>query len=1469
MKKAKYKIIKSITILLVCIISPIIILTTNLIYFNKANVHSALGVIIGPTVFPGLDGGIGDGTIPANTDYSNANLKQDTPYPDGALRAYSSLGIYNSRRDETDGLLKYLSFVRYFKVVRNDGRYIYDDDGILDTYDISSLGDEVVDYKAYITATCTTLPHDNGGFFWTERQGRFKDAKLLLKEWKKYSNMNIASIEKTLSKDLPTNPSNQVLNLGNLYQDNENTYSNSDLASISFDGTCYWENTFWGGTGDNFILQAGLNSGWFRIKSRDWNNTLTANVSSANYRGSTAYYSPKEFTAIASNLNNYVKLNDVRATSQYGTSVVPYKDGHHIYLTDSFTKVEIENGAENTYTTYYCFIDNTLPEVSYNYLNSNALDNRKVGTITTDTTGAKSQTIYEGLFKDQVQVIFSYDENTEAPESATYTYNGNTYNLTSGTWLSQDGDYIVTVRDLAGNTTISKFTIDSSSPSQNLAKLQSDKTYKISRWYLANIPYNYIGSGSYSFATYEDALNSAKIAELKTNATSYTLEDGEEFIYTNLIANGDSVKVGRYWYYKSKDSPNLYVYYFDNQLLDEAITHYAKNFVSEAQTYKINSTLNPNNYGNEIGSSVINNIINDGYIVNNFTFRYYDDSDTYKIFYDYQNDNTENWIEFQYNVPFISQVNSSGLYKIKEIDFVGHETIYYVYYDNIAPMLDIEVKLYGKDRLLEQTISVADIPNNNELIFYYEKFSIKQIIEDDIWWTMEVKCPDGKTLRYTYLDELPNFDELGSGQYTITIADRTNNQFSFKVGLVGKAPEVKFENINANTQLKITILTGESYNIITDLKIYRNDICLNTENGYDEFPEDDSNSLININPSTLRYIFNKGGIYIVEITDNFGRTLAYEYKFEKDLPIGILVGVIHNGKTKDEVKFVYDSNKYFVVVSKDEQNYEADNSVDGKITTLYFNPEEESENHYLIRLTDKLDTDNYNIYSFTIKTIKPILYLYGVEPDGKTGGNVYASWENDEEQYTSTYTNNGETKEYRKGQILTNSGYYTITLKDEIGNEAKANFEIDKSIDFLIEDFNGNKYSIEEIKYINFDIRIIEQEPLNITLTKNDTIIDYEFGLMITDESLYKVRLNDEFNNSIFFTFTIDKTPPKATLYGVENFGKTNKSAWITSSESELTCWFVRDENFRDVYCLGSEITTNGKYIVYIADKAKNYTTFEFEIDKKINYDINTYRGGISNGGVRLIAYENLKIIMYKDGKPFDYSFEQILNDDGEYSYTITDELGNKTSSFFNIITKKKQNLNHILQQDISVVEILKDDEICEYQILDSKLYLFDEGHYFVKIIDEQTSIQYSFEITLDTTPPTLELIGVENGGTTKKIVVMKNVSEKPYTLNITVDGANFEYKIGDEIERCGRFEVVLIDEAGNSTTSTFERIYSLNGPSIAVLAGLGALVVLLIIFLVKNRRNHYAEEITEEELEETTTTDDVDSGNEENPENQ
>lgn len=956
----------------ICII-PAILFATGSFKIQRPGGYSTMGVIIGPMVFPDMGGG-SDYTPP---DYSNANLSADTPYADGGLRAYKTLGIYNSCRDSGYGgnSFHYLSFARFFRLVRSDGRPIYDDDGILKCSLPGVNTWEKVDFPCYTYAVETGLPSDNGGFLWTTRQGKFKNGKLQNKFCQ--DNKTIKTDEVDVGQ-----PSNGTKTIGTIIEkDGKIKYDGVNFVGIGFKGNAYWENTFWGGTGGGYDFDQTI-SMYFEVANRDWTNKLTTNykVGTGIYKGQLAYYSPKEFVAIATNLNNYVKIDDVQATPQYGTSVAPYKDGHHITISNiGKTKVDIENGGENIYATYYCFIDDKLPDVSYTYHNANALDNRRAGTINTNADGSKSQTIIEGVFKDQVQVNFGYDENTESPETATYTFNGETKPFTSGTWFNNEGQYTITITDLAGNTTVSKFVIDKSAPSYNKERLETNKNYKIARWYLANIPSGYTGFGSYSFAQYDDALSFATKLEEQNKVTNFTLNNLDDFTETNRVASGNRIKLGDYWLYKSLNDENLYVYYFDRNSLLQAITKYAKKFISEPQTCRLNSSIYPNDYGNKIDDSVIENYIEingiKGYIVNDFTFKYKDDTETYAIYYEYMGDDTVSWKQFAYGVPFSKQVTSHGLYQIKEVDYVGHETTYYVFLDVQAPLLDIKGKIYGKDKEVTRTISKADIPANSELIFYYEDFEILNVIEDDKWWVMEVKCPDNTTKRFTYLDEMPDFSELGSGIFQINIADRVGNAFTFKVALLGKAAEAKFKTINANTQLEIKINKGESYNSIQDLKIYRNGICLNSELGYDEFPNIDTNELIFINPTTLKYVFNKGGIYTVEITDNFGRILTYEFKFEKDLPTGILVGVTHNGKTKDVVKFIYDSNKYFVIVSKNNTTFTPDGTTDNNLTTIVFLPEDDSLVNYSIQLIDKSDTENYNIYNFTIKTIKPKLNL--------------------------------------------------------------------------------------------------------------------------------------------------------------------------------------------------------------------------------------------------------------------------------------------------------------------------------------------------------------------------------------------------------------------------------------------------------------------------------------------------------------
>ena len=121
--------------------------------------------------------------------------------------------------------------------------------------------------------------------------------------------------------------------------------------------------------------------------------------------------------------------------------------------------------------------------------------------------------------------------------------------------------------------------------------------------------------------------------------TKYYLNDVDDFIDTHLVASGNVVKAGDYWYYKSRENPDLYVYYFDKNSLEEVIEYYAQDFVSDEQIYRLNSSIYPNNYGNSLDDSMYDNIIEKNgikaYIVNNFTFKYVDDVEASKIYYDY------------------------------------------------------------------------------------------------------------------------------------------------------------------------------------------------------------------------------------------------------------------------------------------------------------------------------------------------------------------------------------------------------------------------------------------------------------------------------------------------------------------------------------------------------------------------------------------------------------------------------------------------------------------------------------------------------------------------------------------------------------------------------------------------------------------------------------------------------------------
>jgi hypothetical protein len=224
---------------------------------------------------------------------------------------------------------------------------------------------------------------------------------------------------------------------------------------------------------------------------------------------------------------------------------------------------------------------------------------------------------------------------------------------------------------------------------------------------------------------------------------------------------------------------------------------------------------------------------------------------------------------------------------------------------------------------------------------------------------------------------------------------------------------------------------------------------------------------------------------------------------------------------------------------------------------------------------------------------------------------------------------------------------------------------------------------------------------------------------------------------------------------------------------------------------------------------------------------------------------------MYKNNQIIDYQFEQILTEEGSYNFILFDYLGNKELFNFEIINKTKQRLKHFIENNITVTTILKNNQSFEFRLTDNQLYIADEGLYIITVLDTAKNKTYSFNIQIDTTAPTIELVGVVNLGQTKNNVTTKNPSESPIYIQVTRDYLDYEYSIGDTIEKSGTYQITLSDDAGNESIYSFTKIYVLNEASVGLIAGLLALLVIGMVLIFKSRNNFYKANVKVEEIEE------------------
>ena len=419
------------------------------------------------------------------------------------------------------------------------------------------------------------------------------------------------------------------------------------------------------------------------------------------------------------------------------------------------------------------------------------------------------------------------------------------------------------------------------------------------------------------------------------------------------------------------------------------------------------------------------------------------------------------------------------------------------------------------------------------------------------------------------------------------------------------------------------------------------------------------------------------------------------------------------------------------------------------------------------------------------------------------------------------------------------SGIYRVTLTDEFRT----------GIDAVIAQFtyeqpapDGVLAGVENGGYTNTDVTFTWTDEAIVTVKKDGEIVEYVSGRKLTENGSYEITFENYDGFSSTYSFVIDKTAPELGLEGVQNGSATNGDVTVSVPESGLTVQLYKDGELVGNYESGTPLTEEGSYRIAATDTAGNITEVSFTIDKSVDFTADIYDNAIVNSMTFTVG-ENLTVSVTKDGEAVAYKFGDTLTVAGNYTATLTDELGNSKTFSFTIAELLVQKFFHNFDNVSGLNKVSVNGE--ETRLNYGDLTLDESGAYEIAVT--VNGKDYTFTVTVDATAPAATLTGVENGGSTKSGVILSDLAEKA-TVEVYKDGEKIGYALGSELTEVGQYRVMLTDELGNSTEYTFEILYSVNGGAIALIVICILIVVGIIAGAILGRRAVYKKKLAQEQ---------------------
>lgn len=369
----------------------------------------------------------------------------------------------------------------------------------------------------------------------------------------------------------------------------------------------------------------------------------------------------------------------------------------------------------------------------------------------------------------------------------------------------------------------------------------------------------------------------------------------------------------------------------------------------------------------------------------------------------------------------------------------------------------------------------------------------------------------------------------------------------------------------------------------------------------------------------------------------------------------------------------------------------------------------------------------------------------------------------------------------------------------------RSNYKVKFETDSLIYEFkiNGNITSLEEPKIL-------------------------EYGTSGNGSFEYLISFIDEYGNKMISTvyfarkdLEIDKSAIKEVKIDDVLYTRSNVSIKYDNG-SYFAYVSVNGAGYVE-YTSGHTFYKDGKYDFYFEDIYGNRLYYSV-VHKSFNQytltnketELEIIQGSVINNTqviFRSLDGSYIKTVVKNGEKVSNYE-SNAFSATGHWELLIEDNIGNQSYAEFWIISNSLGEFTYYPPYGYEISEIWlqeKDGESKAIAVDKDKLYLNKNGDYVVLVTGTEISQSFRFTITIDNTPPTATLDGVENGGSTPRDVTIKGLKVGDI-VKIYKDGVlaeTIEVGISTQVPTItsgGDYKVVITNVQGISTEYNFTR---------------------------------------------------------------